>query len=65
MDLANMTIVEGETGIIIIDPLLSAETARAALELYRAHRPASAAMWTPGSRTGLPGRCGAAWMGSA
>lgn len=39
MDLANMTIVEGEGGIIVIDPLLSAETARAGLALYYAHRP--------------------------
>jgi len=40
LDLANMTIVEGDTGIIVIDPLLSAETARAGLELYYRHRPA-------------------------
>jgi alkyl sulfatase BDS1-like metallo-beta-lactamase superfamily hydrolase len=38
-DLANMTIVEGDTSLIVIDPLLSAETARAALELYYQHRP--------------------------
>ncbi|MEU2157223.1 alkyl sulfatase dimerization domain-containing protein [Streptomyces sp. NPDC019396] len=38
LDLSNMTIVEGETGIIVIDPLISAETAAAALGLYRAHR---------------------------
>lgn len=40
MDISNMTIVEGDTGLIIIDPLLSVETARAALALYRANRPA-------------------------
>ena len=39
IDLANMTIIEGDTGLILIDPLLSAETARAALDLYLAHRP--------------------------
>jgi alkyl sulfatase BDS1-like metallo-beta-lactamase superfamily hydrolase len=39
MDLANMTIVEGETGLIIIDPLLTPATARAALDLYLANRP--------------------------
>ena len=33
-DLANMTIIEGNTGLIVIDPLMSAETARAGLELY-------------------------------
>lgn len=37
-DLSNMTVVEGDRGIIIIDTLLSAETAAAALALYRAHR---------------------------
>jgi alkyl sulfatase BDS1-like metallo-beta-lactamase superfamily hydrolase len=40
MDLANMTIIEGDSGLIIIDPLLSVETAQAALKLYFAHRPA-------------------------
>lgn len=38
-DLSNMDIVEGKTGIIIIDPLISKETAKAALELYYQHRP--------------------------
>jgi alkyl sulfatase BDS1-like metallo-beta-lactamase superfamily hydrolase len=38
-DLANMTIVEGKTGLIIIDTLLSKETAQAALELYYQNRP--------------------------
>lgn len=38
IDLSNMTIVEGDTGIIVIDTLLSAETAAAALALYREHR---------------------------
>jgi len=38
-DLANMTIVEGDSSLIVIDPLLAAETARAALELYYQHRP--------------------------
>lgn len=38
-DLSNMTIYEGDTGIIVADPLISVETARAALELYYAHRP--------------------------
>ena len=32
---ANMTIVEGDTGVLVIDPLISTETASAALELYR------------------------------
>jgi alkyl sulfatase BDS1-like metallo-beta-lactamase superfamily hydrolase len=38
-DLSNLTIVEGDTGIIIFDPLISAETARAALDLYYEQRP--------------------------
>lgn len=38
-DLSNMTIIEGNTGIILIDPLISKETAKAALELYYANRP--------------------------
>lgn len=38
-DLANMTIVEGSKGLIIIDPLMSAETSKAALDLYFQHRP--------------------------
>lgn len=38
-DLSNMTIIEGKTGLIIIDPLLSKETAKAAIELYYANRP--------------------------
>ncbi|MGY1892507.1 alkyl/aryl-sulfatase [Pseudomonas sp. SDT291_1_S447] len=39
LDLANMTIIEGDDGLIIIDPLTMAETARAALDLYYANRP--------------------------
>lgn len=38
-DLANMTIVEGDSGLIVIDPLTSVETARAALEFYGRYRP--------------------------
>jgi len=38
-DLSNLTIYEGKTGIIVADPLISAETAKAALDLYYAHRP--------------------------
>ncbi|MGA2551973.1 MAG: MBL fold metallo-hydrolase, partial [Burkholderiaceae bacterium] len=39
LDLSNMTIIEGDTGLVVIDPLISAETAHAALALYFAHRP--------------------------
>jgi len=34
LDISNMTIIEGDTGLIIIAPLLSRETAAAALQLY-------------------------------
>lgn len=38
MDLSNTTIIEGDTGVIVIDTLLSNETGAAALALYREHR---------------------------
>jgi alkyl sulfatase BDS1-like metallo-beta-lactamase superfamily hydrolase len=38
LDLSNMTIVEGDTGVLVIDPLISTECAAAALALYRSHR---------------------------
>lgn len=38
-DLANMTVLEGDTGLIVIDPLTTAESAKAAFDLYCAHRP--------------------------
>jgi len=38
LDLSNITFVEGDTGVIVIDPLVCTETAAAALALYRAHR---------------------------
>jgi alkyl sulfatase BDS1-like metallo-beta-lactamase superfamily hydrolase len=37
-DLSNMSFIEGDTGVIIVDTLMSTETAAAALALYRAHR---------------------------
>jgi len=39
LDLANMTLIEGEQGLIVMDPLLSVETARAGLAMYFRHRP--------------------------
>lgn len=48
-DMANMTIVEGDSGLIIIDPLSAAETAKAGLELYYQHRgekPVKAVIYT-------------------
>lgn len=37
-DLSNMTLVEGETGVVVIDPLVSEECAAAGLALYRENR---------------------------
>ncbi|OBJ61521.1 alkyl sulfatase [Mycobacterium sp. 1423905.2] len=37
-DISNISFIEGETGIIVIDPLVSTEVAAAALALYRTHR---------------------------
>jgi alkyl sulfatase BDS1-like metallo-beta-lactamase superfamily hydrolase len=37
-DLSNMSMIEGDTGVIVIDPLVSAECAAAGLALYRQHR---------------------------
>jgi alkyl sulfatase BDS1-like metallo-beta-lactamase superfamily hydrolase len=48
-DLSNMTIIEGDRGLIVIDPLISVEVARAGLELYREHRggrPVTAVVYT-------------------
>ena len=39
IDITNITFIEGETGIIVIDPCVSPLAARAALDLYFAHRP--------------------------
>lgn len=38
-DIANVTIVEGDGGLIVVDVGTVAETTRAAMELYYAHRP--------------------------
>ena len=48
-DLSNMTLVEGDTGVIVIDPLVSAECAAAGLALYREQhgdRPVTAVIYT-------------------
>ncbi len=38
LDLANMTLIEGESGVIVVDTLSTREGAEAALALYRKHR---------------------------
>ncbi|OBY30032.1 alkyl/aryl-sulfatase [Mycolicibacter kumamotonensis] len=49
-DISNVTFVEGDTGVIVIDPLISTEVAAAALALYRRHRggerPVTAVIYT-------------------
>jgi alkyl sulfatase BDS1-like metallo-beta-lactamase superfamily hydrolase len=48
-DISNMTLIEGERGVIVIDPLISTETAAAALALYRHYRgprPVTAVIYT-------------------
>src|SRR5262247_4164131 len=48
-DISNMTIIEGDRGLIVIDPLISTEVARAGLDLYIAHRrrrPVTAIIYT-------------------
>ena len=42
LDISNMSIIEGDSGLILIDPLISTEVAAAALALYREHRPEQA-----------------------
>src|SRR5215471_5606981 len=38
LDIANMTLIEGDSGVIVVDALTSIEGARAAMELYFKHR---------------------------
>ncbi len=38
LDLSNISFIEGDTGVVVIDPLVCTETAAAALALYRQHR---------------------------
>ena len=48
-DLSVISFVEGDTGVIVIDPLISKETAAAAFALYREHRgerPVAAMIYT-------------------
>jgi alkyl sulfatase BDS1-like metallo-beta-lactamase superfamily hydrolase len=48
-DIANMTLIEGDAGVIVVDTLTSIEGARAAMELYhehRGHRPVVAVIFT-------------------
>jgi linear primary-alkylsulfatase len=49
LDIANMTLIEADTGVIVVDTLTSIEGARAAMELYfkhRGRRPVAAVIFT-------------------
>ncbi|WJR80496.1 alkyl sulfatase dimerization domain-containing protein [Bradyrhizobium sp. NP1] len=49
LDIANMTLIEGDRGVIVVDTLTSIEGARAAMELYFQHRgkrPVAAVIFT-------------------
>ncbi|QLA69337.1 MBL fold metallo-hydrolase [Enterobacter pasteurii] len=49
LDLSNMTIIEGKEGIAVVDPLVSAQTAKAGMALYakyRGKRPVVAVIYT-------------------
>jgi alkyl sulfatase BDS1-like metallo-beta-lactamase superfamily hydrolase len=49
LDIANMTLVEGDSGVIVVDTLTSIEGARTAMELYfehRGRRPVAAVIFT-------------------
>lgn len=49
LDLSNMTIIEGKTGITVVDPLVSEQTAKAGLDLYyknRGKKPVVAVIFT-------------------
>ena len=39
MDISNITFIEGDSGVIVMDTLMSEEVAKAALDLYYEHRP--------------------------
>lgn len=48
-DISNMTVIEGDTGYVVVDPLTSVECARAAMDLVREHlgdKPIQAIIYT-------------------
>uniref|UniRef100_UPI0006659B3B alkyl/aryl-sulfatase n=1 Tax=Enterobacter hormaechei TaxID=158836 RepID=UPI0006659B3B len=49
LDLSNMTIIEGKEGITVVDPLVSADTAKVGMDLYyknRGNKPVVAVIYT-------------------
>jgi alkyl sulfatase BDS1-like metallo-beta-lactamase superfamily hydrolase len=55
-DASNITFIEGDTGLIVVDPLISTETARTALALYYQHRPQKPVKAVIYRRAGREGR---------
>ena len=61
LDIANMTLIEGDSGVIVVDTLTSIEGARAAMELYFKHRgkrPVAAVIFTHTHADHYGGACG-------
>jgi len=61
LDIANMTLIEGNSGVIVVDTLTSIEGARAAMELYFGHRgqkPVAAVIFTHTHTDHYGGACG-------
>ncbi|HTA99941.1 MAG TPA: alkyl sulfatase dimerization domain-containing protein [Bradyrhizobium sp.] len=61
LDIANMTLIEGDSGVIVVDTLTSIEGARAAMELYfkrRGRRPVAAVIFTHTHTDHYGGACG-------
>src|SRR3984957_2274675 len=61
LDIANMTLIEGDSGVIVVDTLTSIEGARAAMELYfkpRGSRPVAAVIFTHTHTDHYGGACG-------
>jgi alkyl sulfatase BDS1-like metallo-beta-lactamase superfamily hydrolase len=49
LDLSNMTIIEGKEGVTVVDPMVSAETAKVGMDLYyskRGEKPVKAVIYT-------------------
>src|SRR6202048_5478440 len=64
LDIANMQLMEADTGVIVVDTLTSIEGARAAMELYFKHRgkrPVAAVIFSHTHTDHWGGGAGGAW----